>query len=147
MQAFCPRIAYRKKTKRGVVRFVEPLFPNYIFVLCEIHQHLRHIMAMQGIRSVVKYGERIPSLTPDFIQELDQYFVEEIKEIADPDFEPGEQVVLAEGPFADLHAIVASYTPAQDRIRVLLDFLGRDITIEVPRGQVLRPDYEPKKNI
>ncbi len=147
LQAFCPRISYRKKTRRGIVRFVEPLFPNYIFVYCEIQQHLRHLMSMQGVKSVVKYGERIPSLAPAFIQELDQYFEEEIKEIPDPELQPGEPVVLTEGPFADLHAIVESYTPAKDRIRVMLDFLGRDVSVEVTKDQILRPDFDPKKNL
>ncbi|MEQ9824130.1 MAG: transcription termination/antitermination NusG family protein [Puniceicoccaceae bacterium] len=144
---FCPRIAYRKKTRRGVVRFVEPLFPGYLFVYCEIHQHLRHILAMQGIRHVVKYGERIPSLTPAFIEELQPCFSEEIKEIPDPDPQPGESVLLAEGPFAELHAIVQTYVPATDRIRVLLDFLGREVSIDVPKAQILRPDFEPKKHL
>jgi len=147
LEAFCPRISYRKKTKRGIVKFIEPLFPNYIFVNCEIQQHLRHIMAMQGVRSVVKYGDRIPSLSPAFIAELSQYFIEDVKEVPNPEFKPGEEVIVAEGPFSNLRAIVESYVPATDRIRVLLDFLGRDVSVEFSRDQILLPDYDPKQEI
>jgi len=147
LQAFCPRISYRKKTRRGVVKFVEPLFPNYIFVYCNIQEHLRHIMSMQGVKSVVKYGDRIPHLSPAFIRELDQYFEEDIKEINEAELKPGESVILTEGPFSDLKAIVETYAPATDRIRVLLEFLGRDVSVEVARDKVLRSDFDPKKDL
>lgn len=147
IKAFCPRIAYRKKTKRGIVRFVEPLFPNYIFVFCEINQHLRHILSMQGVKTVVKYGERIPYLPSSFIDELARHFPEEIKEMKDPEIKPGQEVLLTEGPFKDLRAIVESYAPTTDRIRVLLELLGRDISVEITADKVLLPNYQPKKEI
>lgn len=147
IEAFCPRIAYKKNTKRGIVRFVEPLFPNYIFVFCEIHTHLRHIMSMQGVKHVVKYGDRIPEMSPYFIEELAKHFPEDIKELENPEILPGQEVILTEGPFKDLKAIVDSYAPATDRIKVLLDFLGRDISIEVASSEIILPDFEPKKEI
>ena len=79
LESFCPRIAYKKKTRRGIVRFVEPLFPNYIFVHCAIEDHLRHLLAMQGVKHIVKYGERIPHLPAEFIDELIGSFPEEMK--------------------------------------------------------------------
>jgi transcriptional antiterminator RfaH len=147
LEALCPRISYRKKTKRGVVRFVEPLFPNYIFVYCNIHTHLRHIMAMQGVKHVIKYGERIPHLPSGFVEEIANQFPEDMKELEDPEIVPGQEVILADGPFQDLKAIVETYTPTSNRIRVLLEFLGRDISVEVDTKDIVLPDYEPKKSL
>jgi len=147
IEAFCPRIAYTKRTRRGNVRFVEPLFPNYLFVHCEIQEHLRHLLAMQGVRTVVKYGDHIPHMPSDFVEELKRHFSEDIREMAPPPLQQGDDVVLAEGPFENLQAIVQHYYPATDRVKVLLDFLGRDISIEVEADKVIRPDYKPKQNL
>ena len=40
LEVFHPRLRIEKATRRGVVRFVEPLFPCYIFVRCET-RHLK----------------------------------------------------------------------------------------------------------
>lgn len=102
---------------------------------------------MQGVRRIVKYGERIPYLPGGFIEELIKCFPEDIKEMDDPEIKPGQEVVLTEGPFKDLRAIVDSYTPANDRIRVLLEFLGQDVSLEVATHEIILPDYQPKKDI
>ena len=147
IEAFCPRIAYEKKTRRGIVRFVEPLFPNYLFVYCDIQAHLRHLLAMQGVRAAVKYGDRIPNLPASFIEDLKTHFSDDIKEIEQPELQPGETVALTDGPFQNLQAIVQHYYPANDRVKVLLEFLGREISVDVSAKDVIRPDYQPKKEI
>ncbi len=147
IEAFCPRIAYQKKTKRGVVRFVEPMFPNYLFVYCNIQEHMRHLLSMQGVRAIVKYGGDIPYLPKAFIDELTKHFPEDIREVANPELNIGETVVVTEGPFKDLLAIVHAYTPANDRIKVMLDFLGRDLEIEVSTDEVIRKNFTPKTTI
>ena len=147
IKTFCPRIAYRKKTKKGIVRFVEALFPGYVFALCEIERHLRHILSMQGVKAVVKYGEHIPELPVEFVEELAQHFSEDIKEMDNPEIRPGQEVLLTEGPFKDLQAIVESYAPVNDRIRVLLELLGRSVSLEVTADKVLIPGYQPRTEI
>jgi len=53
LKAFCPRIRYLKKTKRGKVHFVEPLFPGYLFVHCHPKEHYRWVISTQGVRRLV----------------------------------------------------------------------------------------------
>ena len=102
---------------------------------------------MQGVKAVVKYGEHIPKLPIEFIEELAQHFPEAIKEMDNPEIKPGQEVMLTEGPFKDLQAIVESYAPANDRIRVLLELLGRKVCLEVTSDKVLFPGYQPRSEI
>lgn len=147
IETFCPRISYRKNTKKGVSKFVEALFPGYLFVRCEVEQHLRHILSMQGVRAVVKYGDHIPDLPNEFVQELARHFPEGIKEMDNPELKPGQEVLLTEGPFQELHAIVDTYMPASHRVRVLLELLGRKVSLEVTADKVLLPGYQPRTEI
>jgi transcription antitermination factor NusG len=51
-------------------------------------------------------------------------------------FDPGELVRIAGGPFHDLEAIVIRAMPSQQRVAVLLDFLGRQTTVELDDTQL-----------
>ena len=62
------------------------------------------------------------------------------KEIKVIDYEPsqGDNVKLAGGAFAGLDAVVTQILPARDRVRVLMEFLGRKVEAELERAAVLR---------
>jgi transcriptional antiterminator RfaH len=49
----------------------------------------------------------------------------------------GQPVQLIEGPFQGLEVIITQLLPARERIRVLLEFLGRSLEMEVPAEKVL----------
>lgn len=70
LPVFCPRISYNKATRRGKVRFVEPLFPGYLFLKGDLREHFRRISAVQGVRRLVSYGDRVPKVPESFIAEL-----------------------------------------------------------------------------
>ena len=48
----------------------------------------------------------------------------------------GESVEIVEGPFQGLE-VVTHLLPAKERIRVLFDFLGRSVEMEIPTMKVL----------
>jgi transcriptional antiterminator RfaH len=49
----------------------------------------------------------------------------------------GQPVQLIEGPFQGLEVVITQLLPARERIRVLLEFLGRSLEMEVPAEKVL----------
>ncbi len=54
-----------------------------------------------------------------------------------PELRPGDPVLVVEGPFRGLTALVTQVLPAKERIRILLEFLGREIETEMPLARVL----------
>lgn len=136
----CPRVSCIKKTRRGPVRFTEALFPGYVFARFEIVTQLRHVLSLHGIRGIVRYGNEPVAVPERMITELREAFGEtEIRELTQTDLTPGTEVVLVRGPLTDLHAIVTAYYPARERVRILLDILGRPTEIELPKKDVLAP--------
>ncbi len=145
IEVFAPRISFTKKTRVGKKRFTEALFPGYLFCFCRIDEHLRHLLSIQGIIGVVRYGSRIPPVPGEFIRDLKSRIPDENFESPDPVIEVGSEVTVVEGPFKDLEAVVTRVLAARDRVRILLDFLGRQAEIEVPLQAVFRDDGQPKK--
>ena len=148
IEVFCPRLAYFKKTRRGKVRFVECLFPGYLFVRADLSLQYRHIRSIQGIRDVVAFGERVPVIREEFIGELRARIGEEnLKQLPDPVIEAGQTVTIAEGPFKDLQAIVAGHLDGRQRVALLLEFLGRQMQVSVPVEDVVPEQRQPKREI
>lgn len=139
VDAFAPRISFYKKTETGKKRFVEALFPGYVFVYCDIEECLRFLLSMRGITGVVRYGSVIPSLPDQLITDLIDRFPnqDEPLRINQETFEPGSEITIVEGAFKNLNAVVENYLPAEKRIQILINFLGRDLSLTLTSQMVL----------
>lgn len=148
IETFCPRISYQKQTKRGPVKFVEPLFPGYLFVHTDLRETYRRIRAVAGVRNVVAFGGRVPGVPQAFIDDLRVRMTEEnLRELQPPELQLGQRVVITNGPFKDWAAIVSGKVDARQRVALLLDFLGRQMEIRVEQSFVLPEKYEPKEKV
>ena len=148
VSAFCPRISYLKNTKRGKVRFVECLFPGYVFVEADLQSAYRQIRSVQGIRDVVAFGERMPRIPESFIADLQARVNEEsLCQVPEPDFAPGQEVMITEGPFRNWRAIVTGSVDARQRVALLLEFLGRQMEIQMETSTLLPEGEKPKQRL
>src|SRR5215467_1763493 len=74
LEVFNPRLRLERPTRRGVVRVVEPLFPCYLFVHCSLDDKLDEIRFVNGVSSLVHFGNKIPIVSEAVIDELKQCF-------------------------------------------------------------------------
>ena len=131
IEVFCPKLRIRRHTRRGMVWFVEALFPGYLFARFHVGEAMALIKAVPGVRSVVTFGSWIPFIHEETIDELRSHFDEtEVHEVV-KQFEPGDQVSIAAGPFSGLGATVLKVQSASQRVQVLLDVLGRSTPVEM----------------
>ncbi|MBA2269421.1 MAG: hypothetical protein H0W20_02340 [Chthoniobacterales bacterium] len=140
LAAFAPRIRFRKLTQRGKIWFVEPMFPGYVFAEFEYADHRRVIHA-RGLRGLVHFGDDVPVVAPAVISLLRRTDDDAVVTV-EPHLEVGQRVEVAEGPFQGFEAIVTTLLPARDRLRVLLEFLGRNVETELHETQVVPPSDE-----
>jgi len=131
LEVFSPRLRMERATQRGVVKVIEPLFPCYIFVRCDLAERLLAIRYVTGVSSLVHFGQRIPSISDEVIEELRQCFELDQPMSVENQFRPGTEVTVAEGPFLGSSGIVVQVLPARQRVQILLDFLGRTTLTEV----------------
>jgi len=137
LEVCLPRISHRKKTARGPVRFVEPLFPGYLFAQFDAVEHLRVVRSTEGVSGLVHFNGKVIPVGEEVIRGLQSLAKgKEVIEIQET-FQPGEEVEVAEGTFAGIRALVKVYYPAKERVRVLLEFLGRETEVDLPATSVI----------
>lgn len=135
---FLPRVRFQRKTVRGLAWFTEALFPGYVFARFDFQQQFRQVNHAAGVRGVVHFGDRWPTVPDEAIAELQLAIgTESVCTIAEP-LAAGEEVEVAAGAFRGLKAVVARVMPARERVLVLLDFLGRQTSVEVASADVIR---------
>lgn len=137
LEVFHPRLRMERPTRRGVVRVIEPLFPCYVFVRCNIGQSLDGVRYVNGVSSLVRFGDRIPTVPDEVVDELRQCF--ESQELMDVEDRlcAGTEVTVGEGAFHGFNGIVLRVLPAKQRVQILLDFLGRTTLAEVDRRSLI----------
>ena len=132
-----PRLRFRKLTRRGPVWFVEAMFPGYLFAKFVYSTQHRSVESSHGVRGIVRFGERLAILPEDTVIALQSKAGSQEVVTVDSSPKIGQPVQLIEGPFQGLEVVVTQLLPARERIRVLLEFLGRSLEMEVPAGKVL----------
>lgn len=144
IEVFCPRLRYRKATRRGKIWWVEPLFPGYILAKFDLLEMERAVTFCHGIRGMVRFGSEIPPVPDSFVETLRA----EVRNRSDdddelfsvsPTIEAGDEVEIAHGPLQGMQGTIISVTPAAERIKVLLDFLGQPQTVDVDLFSILLP--------
>lgn len=140
LEVFHPRLRLERATRRGVVRVVEPLFPCYLFVRCNLNQSLDQIRYTNGISTLVHFGHRIPIVADEVVEDLRQCFDSEEQMEVEDHLKPGTEVTVAEGALLGSHGLVVRTLPAKHRVQILLDFLGRTTVAEVDRNALTVKD-------
>ena len=145
VEVFCPRLRYRKATRRGKIWWVEPLFPGYVLAKFNLAEMERAVTFCQGIRGLVRFGSEIPAVPEAFVESLRH----EIRNRSDanedelfsvsPVIEAGDEVEIAHGPLQGMRGTIVSVAPAAERVKILLEFLGQHQAVDVDLFSILLP--------
>ena len=138
VEVYLPRIRFKRATRRGPVWFTEALFPSYLFARFDLNTDLLKVCYARGVRGVVHFGDRWPIIPDNVIQQLQATVGPSEVRVISHDFTPGETVEIAGGAFHGLSAVVTRVMPSQERVAVLLEFLGQQTTLELPHSSLLR---------
>jgi transcriptional antiterminator RfaH len=144
VEVFCPRLRYRKATRRGKIWWVEPLFPGYVLAKFSLDDMERAVTFCQGVRGLVRFGTEIPPVPESFVENLRHEIrsrpegEEELLSVA-PVIQIGDEVEIAHGPLQGMRGTIVSVAPANERVKILLDFLGQPHAIDVDLFSILLP--------
>lgn len=144
VEVFCPRLRYRKATRRGKIWWVEPLFPGYLLAKFNLSEMERAVTFCQGVRGLVRFGSEIPPVPESFVEALRN----EVRDRSDEDqetvsvspvIEIGDEVEIAHGPLQGMRGTIVSVAPAAERVKILLEFLGQEHAVDVDLFSLLLP--------
>jgi transcriptional antiterminator RfaH len=123
-----------QRLRRGRVEIgAEALFPGYVFIQLDSQSNWRALRATKGVSRLVGFGER-PLAVPDaLIAALQQRLQTRAAPVAL--YKPGDRVLITDGCFKHIEAIVQAVTP-QERIVVLLTILNSQQAVQMPLAAV-----------
>ena len=140
---FCPRIRFKRVTRQGSVWVTEAMFPGYLFAHFELVEMHRQVRYAHGVSGIVRFADRYPAIEEGALEQLRAHTGDsEVKELSYK-LSQGDDVRIVEGAFAGLEAVVLQVLPAKERVKILMDFLGRKIEAEVEHASVLRQVLHP----
>jgi len=143
VEVLCPRLRYRKATRRGKVWWQEALFPGYLLARFDLVAMERAVMFCQNVRGLVRFGSIVPPVPEGFVEDLRGELLRqngggEILTLV-PVVEPGQEVEVAHGPLRGFRGPVVAVLPGAERVRVLLEFLGQPQAVNLDLFSLLLP--------
>lgn len=145
VQAFCPRLRYRKATRRGKIWWVEAMFPGYIFAFFSRRERERNVVHTHGVMKLLKFGDHVPEIPATFIAELIQQMENQNEGEDDmltlnPTVKEGDEIEVAHGALQGFQGKVVEILPATERVRILVEFLGNQQIIETDLFSLILPN-------
>lgn len=144
VKSFCPRLRYRKATRRGKIWWVEAMFPGYIFAFFSRKQNERTVRHTQGVLTLLKFGDYIPEIPATLIAELCELLANNEEEgdtlTLNPAVKKGDEVEIAHGALQGTKGQVVEILPAVERVRMLTEFLGERQIVEVDLFSLILPN-------
>ena len=132
IETFYPRV---RIVKKGVEK-VEPLFPLYMFARFSVAKDFLNVNYTRGVRWVVKFGNRIPSLSEDFIESLKSVELALIEE--KPKIRENDLIRIVDGPFRNFIGKVLRVKHGGERVIILLKAMNSPaVEISVEYVEVL----------
>ncbi len=138
-QGFNTFLPLEEETRQRNGKFItamRPLFPGYIFVAFDVARGLwRTVNSTYGITRLVSFGKEPTPVPRDLVSHLMLRCDAKGKVMPPQSLEPGDQVTLTKGPFANFIAEVEQIAPDR-RVWVLMEIMGGQTRVAVEPDQL-----------
>src|SRR6185369_13892925 len=98
---------------------------------------LEKVSCTPSVKFVLRFGGRVPEIPDAVIEDLQQRLSEVSSQVFTDAPIEGEEVEIATGAFVGTKALVTQVVPAKQRVRILLDVMGRSVCTELNLDCVL----------
>lgn len=133
---FLPLIRAEKLRRSALQVVQEPLFPRYLFIRLGTgleSQSWAPIRSTVGVSRLVTFGQTPAKIEDELIAQLQVKM--DSTEVQLRHFEPGEPVVVTDGPFVGAEAIY-QMADAEGRVMVLLNILSKQVKMSVSPASI-----------
>jgi len=143
IEVFSPRLRFKRATKRGARWFEESMFPGYLFARFQFAEKYKEVRSAMGISRILQFGDHYAKIEEAVMGTLRAQAGAREVVINNCDFVEGDKVRIVGGSLGGLEAIVTQILSGRERVRLLLDFLGREIHAEVNTSAILPVKRHP----
>jgi transcriptional antiterminator NusG len=125
------------EVKDGKRRTVERhVFPGYVLVNMIMSEESWYVVRnTPGVTGFVGMGNQPTPLRPEEVSQILRRMEAEAPHVK-VTFKVGERVRIVDGPFNDFRGTVAEIDPERNKVRVMVNFFGRETPVELDFLQV-----------
>lgn len=136
LTTFNPKLK-EKKLVRGVQReVIKPLFCSYIFCRFRVHDSFRAVKYARGVRDIVGTKEKPTPVDDEIIAIIRQRMVDGYVTIEAPKLQPGDTVVVEEGPLQGFVGIFEREMNDSERAVILLNTIKFQARVVMERSKL-----------
>jgi transcriptional antiterminator RfaH len=141
---YFPTIPSPKRSRTGDER---AFFPSYLFAHVDLEAvGLWTVHYAPGMRGVVMFGGQPARVDERVIARLQARLADvTIVDALGEALNPGDRVVITQGPFAEFDAVFDKPLSADGRVRVLIEFLRRATPVEIEARALRKTNPLPQR--
>lgn len=139
VEVFCPRLRFKRSTRRGVIWVTEALFPNYFFARFAMADSRTAVRYSRCVSGIIHFGDKYPTVSDEIIDGLRAFMEDSELRTVERAVEVGDTVDIVEGPFKGQEGVVHRLLPGRERVRVLLEVLGGTREAELELKAIFKP--------
>jgi transcriptional antiterminator RfaH len=141
-ETYLPQVKIQKRRKGTILSFIEPFFPRYLFVHLATHtQDWSPIRSTRGVVGLVKFEGMARTVPQSLIDSLkSNETADGIQRIQPDPWQPGDRVLIEDGPFAGYSCIYQAEKSA-DRVTVLLNIIGKQTRATLMKTDLQVPRF------
>ena len=132
---YLPRMEVVKVRKFKNVKSKQALFPGYLFCRFDKDENLGHVRWTQGVKKLLPESVS-PMFVDDEIVQAIHSLEQEDGVIRQQPLQKNDQVRIARGPLKDLLGVFDHWSSDQGRIKVLLNFINYQASVELHHSLV-----------
>ena len=136
-ECYMPTLLAEKIRKGELTLVEEPLFPRYIFIRLGLGLEAKSwgpIRSTLGVSRLVRFGSE-PAKVPDELIALLQDNEARIKNSPKKIFEPGQRVVITQGPFVGLEGVFQT-NDGEQRVMILIEILSKTVSMKLDLKEI-----------
>jgi transcriptional antiterminator RfaH len=138
IEVFLPRISARRSGRSQRYTEVAPLFPQYLFAQFEPDARLHDVVFTRGVQAPLRVGADLAIVDDTAVAFLrSRVRADGLIRVGEP-LQPGEKVVIEEGPFAALVGVVERFVSERERVIVLLSAVRTPFRVDLGAESVRR---------
>jgi len=143
VEVFAPRLKFQRATQQGARWHEEAMFPGYLFARFPFAERHKEIRYSAGVSTILRFGDQYAMLDDAIIDGLRGQTDAQHIALITPEVCAGAEVKIVGAPLHGIEAVVTQVLSGRERIRILINFFGRQMTAELQRPSVLPAKRHP----
>lgn len=138
IETFLPQYEAYQLCGGKLQRCIKPLFPSYLFSRFDLDLHYYQVKWTRGVNKILGNGIHPIPVSDHVVETIKNRIGKDNLVILDDEWKEGDPVRILSGPFKDLRGVFQRVMSEKGRVRILLNLIGVDIPVTIPKWQLQR---------